>query len=190
MLFHRRCLALALLWALAGCGSAATGPSDYYDALEWTGPQWHWHRSPITVGVDTERVPDGYRPEFRDAVAQAAARWSAVGVVGLEMAPEGTPQVAADIRIRFAGQGEMAASERYGESFPDSDGQQLVHVDTVLSVGVPGPMYPLALHELGHGLGILGHSPNDADVMNATYSPSRTDPTARDINTLRRIYAP
>jgi predicted Zn-dependent protease len=45
-----------------------------------------------------------------------------------------------------------------------------------------------ARHELGHALGIWGHSPLETDVM--YFSQVRTPPTisARDINTLKRVY--
>lgn len=46
----------------------------------------------------------------------------------------------------------------------------------------------VARHEFGHALGIWGHSPNDSDVM--YFSQVRHPPpiSAKDINTLKRIY--
>jgi hypothetical protein len=43
------------------------------------------------------------------------------------------------------------------------------------------------LHELGHALGLWGHSPNPADIMAPALSDTR-DLTQRDINTIRRLY--
>ncbi len=47
------------------------------------------------------------------------------------------------------------------------------------------PLSALVTHELGHAVGIGGHSPNALDVMYA--SPAVTAPSARDIATLRWV---
>jgi hypothetical protein len=56
-------------------------------------------------------------------------------------------------------------------------------------------LLPAFLHELGHGLGLLGHSDDPADVMypmefsSGSKFPSRaTSIGARDINTLKKVY--
>lgn len=44
------------------------------------------------------------------------------------------------------------------------------------------------LHELGHSLGISGHSPNENDVMAASTANPKIELTKRDINTLNIVY--
>ena len=47
-------------------------------------------------------------------------------------------------------------------------------------------MRTVCLHEFGHAIGLWGHSPHPGDVSYPTATAQR--PTARDINTLRRLY--
>ncbi len=48
----------------------------------------------------------------------------------------------------------------------------------------------LALHEIGHVLGLTGHTNNRGDIMYAYFAqlPPDRDLSKRDINTIRRLY--
>ncbi|MBR1680406.1 tetratricopeptide repeat protein, partial [bacterium] len=48
-------------------------------------------------------------------------------------------------------------------------------------------VYKVALHEIGHAIGIIGHSPNSSDVMYASSSVSNF--SARDIATIKLMYS-
>jgi len=63
-----------------------------------------------------------------------------------------------------------------------------VKVDITINpdaTGAANPLAALVTHELGHAIGIGGHSPAPLDVMYA--SPSASTPSARDITTLRWV---
>lgn len=49
-------------------------------------------------------------------------------------------------------------------------------------------VYATTLHELGHAVGIVGHSPNPADIMYAS-SSTKNDLSARDKATLKLMYS-
>ncbi|HBG49433.1 MAG TPA: hypothetical protein DDW90_08035 [Cyanobacteria bacterium UBA9971] len=49
-------------------------------------------------------------------------------------------------------------------------------------------LFNLAQHELGHALGILGHSPKEADIMYFQLSNYIKNLSQRDINTLKLLY--
>ena len=49
-------------------------------------------------------------------------------------------------------------------------------------------IYGTLCHEIGHALGISGHSKNKSDVMYPSTDMYNTRPTRRDIRTIERIY--
>lgn len=49
-------------------------------------------------------------------------------------------------------------------------------------------IFATTLHEIGHTLGFVGHSPNENDVMASTTTTPKMELTARDINTLNVFY--
>ena len=50
-------------------------------------------------------------------------------------------------------------------------------------------MYKLALHEIGHSLGIIGHSSNSNDIMSLSDVANLKGISTNDINTLKLIYS-
>lgn len=49
-------------------------------------------------------------------------------------------------------------------------------------------IFATTLHEIGHSLGFVGHSPNSNDVMSATTTTPKLELTTRDVNTLNLFY--
>lgn len=50
-------------------------------------------------------------------------------------------------------------------------------------------LYPVVMHELGHALGIIGHSQNSSDVMYAFSTSNSGELSQRDINTIKMMYS-
>jgi tetratricopeptide (TPR) repeat protein len=46
----------------------------------------------------------------------------------------------------------------------------------------------IALHEIGHAMGLRGHSTNPRDIMYPSMTPQATGLSARDVNTARALY--
>ena len=144
---------------------------------------------PLRVAVLRGDAVPGFREVFLGNVAWAIGRWNGVGLpVWLEQDPDTT---GADIVVLFA---DRLDSNRTGRT--DVTWQRrgpIVKVQVTLATHTsdgrelqPSQMVALALHELGHALG-LGHSPTRTDALYP--ETSATDLTSRDRGTALLLYA-
>lgn len=53
----------------------------------------------------------------------------------------------------------------------------------------PAEMLPVAIHEIGHALGLANHSKNPRDIMYPTSNDQNSTLSARDKNTIRALYS-
>jgi predicted Zn-dependent protease len=145
-------------------------------------------RRPLTVAVVREPVR-GFRETYVANVAWAVTRWNAVGLpVYLEQVAD---SAGADIVVTWA---ERLDSNRAGRAdVAWRHRGPIMHVHITLGTHtpdgrqvLPSQMVALALHELGHALG-LGHSPVAADALHP--ETSALDLTARDRRTAVLLYS-
>lgn len=78
----------------------------------------------------------------------------------------------------YYSKGRMTKSEIHLLSVNPSTGEQMDN-ETITAT---------ALHEIGHSLGFVGHSPNENDVMYASSKTPKLELSQRDINTLLLFY--
>ena len=146
-------------------------------------------RQPLRVAVLREDTVRGFREDFIANVAWAIGRWNGVGLpVWLEQSADST---GADIVVTWA---DRLDSNRTGRS--DLTWQRrgpIVKVRVTLATHLPdgrpvlsNQMVALALHELGHAIG-LGHSPVKSDALYP--ETSATDLTSRDRGTAALLYS-
>jgi hypothetical protein len=146
-------------------------------------------RGPVRVAVLGDDAVPGFRELFGANVAWAIGRWNGVGLpVWLEQSPDSS---GADIVVSWADRLDSNRTGRTELTWQRRGPIVKVHVTlaTHLPDGrqvQPTQMVALALHELGHAIG-LGHSPVKSDALYP--ETSATDPTSRDRNTAILLYS-
>lgn len=177
---------------------------DYFDQIEPSEVGYLvWSTFPVSVYVEPAQPNlSGFAATqaetWRQAITAAIAAWHPVLPLTLVETPE-----TADIRIWRAAppiqrhpDGRLAriraAETRYAlYTQSQANGPPLLRhrFEIYLSPHQPAAFtQATARHELGHALGIWGHSPDPGDVL--YYAQVRQPPpiSSRDLNTLKRIY--
>ncbi|GBF82688.1 peptidase [Aphanothece sacrum] len=163
-----------------------------------------WSKFPINVYLDRPPNPDDTAAstrrfvEWSEAVTEAIAQWNVYlplkEVEGTELADIIIKRTDPPLDGQFdpkTGQLQIsrarAAQTRYNFYIQD---RQLFHrmIIEISPRGSQSSILVTARHELGHALGIWGHSPKETDAL--YFSQVRTPPliSVRDINTLKKIY--
>ncbi|RYG47741.1 matrixin family metalloprotease [bacterium] len=150
-----------------------------------------WDRFPLRVTVlETGR----FFSDTRFAcIKRACERWRkatatlAGGGVSF-VVNHGKPLKSAQIVFELCDNHDM--NQYGGYSSMEEPGRVNVQLSATRTSGDPTADWLLervATHELGHALGIGGHSPDAADIMSTDYRS--VEITRSDINTLRLVYA-
>ena len=173
----------------------ALQPEDYFDRITIfsDGRITRFDHMPITVFIDKGSLPSGMEGYLSD-LEYALRAWEEAsgGTVQFRIVDKRSE---ADISVAWtAGPLPSRADNALGEAalVRMEDG---FYVEIELLTHMPSSPKPLshermkavALHELGHAIGLWGHSPFKEDVMFPSSENLR--PSARDIRTLKRLYS-
>jgi tetratricopeptide (TPR) repeat protein len=168
--------------------------------------RWPSSRLPIKVWIKEGASVPGYRESFKTAVEAALKDWTEATKDRIRFAPgtaapgSGAAAENGTITVSWTNDPkEMMSSSEGGHALviPDSEGILKANI-TLLTKQLDGNAITdahakhIALHEIGHSLGILGHSQNSGDIMYGTITPgdARTELSQADINTIQTLYSP
>ncbi len=164
---------------------------DYFDQIKVTRVGYLvWSHFPVKVYV--QPAPESLpliQEKWPQAVDQAIQDWQAY--FPLEITPDISQ---ADIVISAVdptqrSQGRIRSAETRFKLYVDEQ-QRLSHRYTIQVRTNQTQTYIAAAvrHELGHALGIWGHSPLETDALYFAQVRTPAPISARDMNTLKRVY--
>jgi predicted Zn-dependent protease len=171
-----------------------TQPGDYADRVD-SNPVGRliWTQFPVKVFLDTAGSKALRESVWLDAVRRAIADWNEylplVEVFDSQSANITVRRASVPIKRDPTGriQPIRFAETKYA-FYVESDRLQQ-HMTVLLSPNQPDlSLLAGARHELGHALGIWGHSDRDTDVMYFSQVAHPAGITDRDVNTLRHLY--
>jgi predicted Zn-dependent protease len=165
---------------------------NYFDRLQTTPVgALLWTRFPISVRIDLGETTDARATAWQQAVTQAISDWT-------PLLPLTQTTETADITIRRASlplrrlsDGKLApvrfADTRF-EFYNQADRLRHRMVITLSPNQADRSLLSGARHELGHALGIWGHSDRPTDVMYSSQVAQPPPISPRDRATLRQVY--
>ena len=164
---------------------------DYFDRITVAsnGRLTRFDRDSITVYTDAIPFEAGV---YEEALSQSLSLWEkkTQGQLRFELTPDAA---AADIRIKWAYQQDRRQSSEYIGEAMLIRGMEGFHVEIEVALRDRTSLKPhssevvqtVLLHEIGHAIGLWGHSDDPNDVM--YFASTVQAPTARDIATWTKV---
>lgn len=183
----------------AGAKPTDNNAPDYFEDATQNGiARWQQSSMPLTVTIKPDASVPGFRPEYVDVLKGAFADWEKAsnGAVSFKFTNEAGAKITCtwtdDVK-------QMISTAEGGHAVVIPDSKGILKVNIILLSVPPLGSAKLSnnyarrvdLHEIGHALGILGHSKGPNDIMFSTVLPGDTvsELSARDKATLVKIYA-
>lgn len=176
-------------WAAVSPGAVHYLPDAMIDGRQIV--RWNDDTRVIMVNIRSGSRVSGWHPEMVQLLKAACAEWqqAMAGRLRFEYTADSEQ---ADITVNWQ---RLSQGERVGEQVSGWTNNTFTDADIVISltnpVGRPlssPELMHVALHEVGHALGIKGHSANPKDIMYPNVQPGVVHLSSRDISTMRLLY--
>lgn len=179
---------------------SAAEAGDYLAEMTREGTlRWPARRIPIKVCIQSGESVPHYKPQFEAILRQSFEDWSEASSGRVSFLFIKDPARADIVCSWLANPAELTNAAEAGEAHVSTDGQGIVRgtikiLTTPLSAELPltdTRMQLNCLHEVGHVLGLAGHTMNPADVMfySAPLTDQRRKLSSRDSNTITKLYS-
>jgi predicted Zn-dependent protease len=162
--------------------------------------RWRKNHGPVKVYIQSGSGVKNFQPAFEKSLRESFSDW-VTGTGGVVSVLYVSSKREADIDCLFTDNfGQVSSLAEGGETkmLYDSDGN-FEHCSIVLLTAHATDTLPpseneirgVCLHEIGHSLGLTGHSPNASDIMYCSETDvesKRPQLSSRDLATLKKLY--
>ncbi len=181
----------------AAAEAAGQSSVDYFTYASHDGAsRWPSDKSTIKVYIASGTGTPGFKPEYAGFLADSFKQWeTACPSVRFQMVKSGS---GADIECAWTDDVTKIPSTLEGGDTNIQGGKKISHATiTILTKGAsadsplsPNQVRAVCLHQIGHALGLAGHSPKPQDVMYCSLPPAsvKTPLSSRDTATIQKLY--
>jgi tetratricopeptide (TPR) repeat protein len=176
-------------------------PSDDYfaEATRDGVVRWPVGRMPLQIFIHDGTDVQAYKPAFGQILRRSFDAWMCASNGLVQFKEVNDPKIA-DIEVFWLADGRKLVNDaESGETRVSKNSRGIVH-STIQLLTIPtlpempmtdNRMRQITLHEIGHALGITGHTndPRDAMFFTSTLEDLWKDLSQRDANTIVRLYS-